>query len=115
MTRCLQRAQHTNDIPLQQRRKASGAILSEGLKLGANREQAAIGYVADRSVRRQIDRFCPVSDTKVYLAVEFPRKYALPYWLTAIVTEALVTTPPSESCKDTASPAGVPAGIATLI
>ena len=70
---------------------------------------------ADRNVRRQTDRFCPVSDTKVYLAVEFPGKYALPYWLTAIVMSALVVTLPSEICKDTALPVGVPAGMATLI
>lgn len=66
----------------------SGAILAEGLKLG----------------------------TKVYLAaLEFPGEYALLYWLTAIVMSALVVTLPSEICRDTALPVGVPAGMATLI
>jgi hypothetical protein len=37
------------------------------------------------------------------------------YWLTAIVTVAVVVTPPSEICRDTASPVAVPVGTATLI
>ena len=56
-----------------------------------------------------------VSGKPVYRALEFPGKYALLYWLTAIVMSALVVTLPSEICKDTALPVGVPAGMATLI
>ena len=49
-----------------------------------------------------------VRGTRLYKALDL-------HWLTAIVTVALVVTPPSEICKDTASPVGVPDGTDTLI